>query len=387
MFTAILKNSFEYDVCEPFLLPAESVHGIMVCHLYTFFYRFDLFMKKISIYLRLALLLLILLSSCTKKAENAYVTELENEPVEIADTDSYPIFPDTTYRDIPLGVTFNTVNAEYAGTVTEEEYNNADNAIKPLFPKMIEIRDEKNNLNIEISETLVTMEEYKLYLVQTNPSRAENFESWAKEFNDGTEFQKDCPMCFLSWREAAEYCNWLSNEKGLQPVYSYNFYDEPVIDTTANGYRFPYVRELLILSGMKDGLSKEEYESENFCQKKDYPFPVYEGKKNKYGIYDLLGNLPQYCNDYYLRGYDYLNFENNPYGPDEYTNDEAPAFWVDGEILYDDTKCIPLLCAFGCYCRRASYESVMKRVIIGINTEDKMNSIGIRIVRNLPASE
>ncbi|MBP5328536.1 MAG: SUMF1/EgtB/PvdO family nonheme iron enzyme [Spirochaetaceae bacterium] len=338
---------------------------------------------KRKILIIFVILLLILLSSCAKKAENTSIPELKDEPAEVVDTDTSAIFPDTIFRDIQISVPLNTDETKKEGVVTEKENHYADDSIKPLLPKMIEIRDEKNNLNIEISETLVTMEEYKLYLVQTNPSRAENFESWAKEFNDGTEFQKDCPMCFLSWREAAEYCNWLSNEKGLQPVYSYNFYDEPVIDTTANGYRFPYVRELLILSGMKDGLSKEEYESENFCQKKDYPFPVYEGKKNKYGIYDLLGNLPQYCNDYYLRGYDYLNFENNPYGPDEYTNDEAPAFWVDGKILYDDTKRIPLLCAFGCYCRRVSYESVMERVVIGTNIGDKMNSISIRVVRNI----
>ena len=43
-------------------------------------------------------------------------------------------------------------------------------------PKMIEIKDEKNNLNIAISETLVTMKDYKEYLSEKNPNKLEDFE-------------------------------------------------------------------------------------------------------------------------------------------------------------------------------------------------------------------
>lgn len=278
---------------------------------------------------------------------------------------------------------------QFSNTNFEEEINYAeDDSIKPLFPKMIEIREEKNNLNIEISETLITMEEYKSYLVQNNSFQADYFENWAADkmnFTDAADYQKDWPVFSVSWREAAEYCNWLSRENDLQPVYSYSFYNEPIADKNANGYRFPYVSELLVLSGLKDGLSREQYENENFCEKTAEPFIVYNGKKNKYGLYDLLGNLPQYCNDFFLTGYDYFNCEKNQYGPEEYTNDEeAMFFWENGETLYDDTKKEPLMCAFGCYCFRASYESVTERVVLGTNSNAKNNFIGIRVVRNIP---
>lgn len=339
-------------------------------------------MKKISISIGLAVLLLIFLSSCMKKTGNSLIHELEREPEAVSVTDSIKIFP-----DLVPDAGFNNTSPKYVRTLSDEECGyNEEETIKPIYPKMIESHDEKHNLNLEISETLVTMEEYKSYLVQTYSSKAEHFEGWAQEWIGG-KFQKDWPVCFVSWREAADYCNWLSNENGLQSVYSYNYNDEPVIDKTSNGYRFPYTRELLILSGLTNGLSQEEYEAENTCDKNDL-FPVYEGKKNRYGIYDLLGNIPQYCNDYYLRGYDYYDFENNPYGPDEYTPDNEVKAFLDGfQIVYDDTKQEPLLCAFGCYYDNASYDSVMKRVIIGTNTIGKDSPLGIRIVRNLPASE
>ncbi len=340
-------------------------------------------MKKAYVFLFSIILFFIqcILFSCKEQDLSETQTEVDSfeiSKLEISEKNDFPLFSDLITNTIVYENSVKNIRP-----VSKEELSCNEKEISPLFPKMIEIRDEKNNLNIEISETLVTMEEYKSYLVQTYSSQAENFEGWEQEWLS-VEFQNDLPMCFLSWREAADYCNWLSEENGLQPVYSYNYNDEPEINKTANGYRFPYIKEMLILSGLNDGLSKEEYEEENTFEKKQL-FPVHEGKKNRYGIYDLFGNLPQYCNDYYLKDYDYFNYEKNPYGPDEYTNDdEAGAFWVDGQMLYDESKKEPLLCAFGCYCFNASYNSVMKRVVLGTNTKDTLNSISIRVVRNMP---
>ena len=161
------------------------------------------------------------------------------------------------------------------------------------------------------------------------------------------------------------------------------FYDKIVVDRNANGYRLPYIRELIILSDFEGKLSIEEYE-DTFEEKE--PFSVYEGKKNRYGIYDLLENLPQYCNDYYLNGYDYSDCEKNPYGPEKYTpNNKATAFVVNGQI--DNTEKEPLLCAFGCYSDNETNDSAKEKVIHAISMYDKNNTISIRIVRNLPISE
>ena len=339
-------------------------------------------MKKISISIGLSVLLLIFLSSCMKKTGNSLIHELEREPEAVSVTDSIKIFP-----DLVPDAGFNNTRPKYVRTLSDEEYGyNEEETIKPIYPKMIEIHDEKHNLNLEISETLVTVEEYKNYLILAEPSGESYFEKWADDvigWTNGRSFQDDWPIFFISWESATEYCNWLSIRENLQPVYSHDFFDKIVIDRNANGYRLPYIRELIILSDFGNNLSKEEYEN-TFGEKE--PFSVYEGKKNRYSIYDLLENLPQYCNDYYLKGYDYFDYEKNSYGPEEYTpNNKATAFVVNGQI--DDTEKEPLLCAFGCYSNNESNDSAQENVIHAISMYNKNNTIGIRIVRNLPASE
>jgi len=315
-------------------------------------------MKKIFI-LSLAiilLLILILISSFMKKVENISVSEIEAEVIEVSENDS-----------------------EYVteSLLLKEENRTEVNSIKPLFPKMIEVRNEKNDLNIEISETLITMEEYRSYLLDTNPRDADMFEIWAKDLYGQPEYIQDWPIRFVWFKDIINYCNWLSRRNRLAPVYFY-VNDKMVIDRTANGYRLPYVRELLILSGLKDGLTKDEYERENTFDKKDDPIPVYEGKKNRYGIYDLLGNMPQYCNDYYLKGYDYFDYEKNPYGPDEYTPDEEELEYVSIPT--------PVRCIFGCF-PGETYELMKKYVIRGTLERSKSYLLGIRVVRDILSAE
>ncbi len=142
------------------------------------------------------------------------------------------------------------------------------------FPKMIKIKDKDNNLNIEISETLVTMKDYKEYLNDNKIMSEKEFEESKISQRDiyyKIDFNDEWPVWGISWREAVEYCNWLSAKKGYRPCYIINENtsksDENsiAIDKDSNGYRLPYIREILILSGYKDGLDKEQYERENLC--------------------------------------------------------------------------------------------------------------------------
>ena len=63
-----------------------------------------------------------------------------------------------------------------------------------------------------------------------------------EEYNEllgGYKDRKDkIPVRYLSWFEAAEYCNWRSDREGLVPAYTI-IKDDITWNRKANGYRLP----------------------------------------------------------------------------------------------------------------------------------------------------
>jgi formylglycine-generating enzyme required for sulfatase activity len=148
----------------------------------------------------------------------------------------------------------------------------------------------------------------------------------------------DDPMVEVSWYGSASYCNWRSGEEGYESCYDINDPCWPC-DFSNHGYRLateaeweyaarggqhsPYYRypwgDSIDDSMANYSSSGDPYESGGY----PYTSPVgyYDGGQtptgidmaNGYGLYDVVGNVFEWCNDWY--GSYSSSPETNPTGP------------------------------------------------------------------------
>ena len=151
-------------------------------------------------------------------------------------------------------------------------------------------------------------------------------------FKDGVTIfpTSDTPVTYVTWYGAVEYANWLSNQAGLTPVYT--IVPEHIVGTLdmaevtasweANGYRLPTEAEWEYAAkggdqsmGYKyagsDNVDQVGWSSSNSCLN---PHPVGQKEDNELKLYDMSGNVSEWCWDWYG---DYLsvNHQTDPEGP------------------------------------------------------------------------
>ena len=129
------------------------------------------------------------------------------------------------------------------------------------------------------------------------------------------------PVERVRWRDAKRYCNERSLLEGLKPCYNEKTPDWDC-DYSANGYRLPTEAEWEYACragtdgafdfGGQDKLRQFAWFADTAEQK---THPAGQKKPNGFGIYDLYGNVSEWCEDVYSPSYYKESPATDPYGP------------------------------------------------------------------------
>jgi formylglycine-generating enzyme len=178
------------------------------------------------------------------------------------------------------------------------------------------------------------------------------------------------PVHTVTWYEAVAWCNARSEQAGLKPCY-YTANEvvyrktenapEAVFDWYANGYRLPTEAEWE--RAARGGLAGQRYPwgdtiaSTNAHYAGTNTCPVAVFGANGYGLYDVSGNVWEWCWDYY-----------GTYLPDYASNPDGPTSSSEGRVL-----------------RGGSWEDLALNVRVArrgwSNPEETFAAIGFRTVR------
>ncbi|MBM3839305.1 MAG: formylglycine-generating enzyme family protein [Verrucomicrobia bacterium] len=151
---------------------------------------------------------------------------------------------------------------------------------------------------------LVTQEQFQR-VMGSNPSR------WKGDKN---------PVEQVRWSDAVRFCNKRSELEGLQPCYDTNTWQ---CNFDANGYRLPTEAEWEY--ACRAGTTTAYFFGDNSAKLGDYawieknssgrPRPVGQKQPNPWGLYDICGNVWEWCNDFYKVDYYAESPKQDPRGP------------------------------------------------------------------------
>lgn len=174
-------------------------------------------------------------------------------------------------------------------------------------------REKFTILDLYVSDHEITRKEYK-NVMGDDPSIGKAFDA------DGNELTGDDvlnnPVNYVTIFDALSYCNKLSKSEGLDPCYTLDDSDDPdklkklndydfksssykkiYCDFTKNGYRLPTLDEweYLARGGEDYKYSGNDTKDAVFAYSKEGTFTVKSKQMNGYKLYDMSGNVSEYC--------------------------------------------------------------------------------------------
>lgn len=184
-----------------------------------------------------------------------------------------------------------------------------------------------------ISDTEVTFGYLRQYVSETAAKDAlqderrilSQFGAEGKITSENFTIPNDWPAMYVSFFEACRFCNWLSEKEHLEPVYTFNESKngdanaaEVVWDSTKNGYRLPTEAEweyCASYDGQRTDTGKIQSEAVLRVGTTASPANVASEMANSLAMFDLIGNVYEWCWDLYNEEYYAGGESENPLGP------------------------------------------------------------------------
>jgi formylglycine-generating enzyme required for sulfatase activity len=197
---------------------------------------------------------------------------------------------------------------------------------RTLAPEMVRIPggsfrmgSRKSSEKDELPAHKVTVDTFYMAMHEVTNREFERFWPEHEKWRDGFSWRDEEPVIYVSWQDAARYCNWLSREAGLRPVYDEENWQT---DMSANGFRLPTEAEWeYVATGRGEGRTYPWGDDEpqpmvqgNFRGKKALEVPdimrsqqaegtVVVGSfprgASRDGVQDMAGNVAEWCSDWY----------------------------------------------------------------------------------------
>ena len=236
------------------------------------------------------------------KIEGTYSGETVTTPIFSTPVASPPSSggETTTYKDI----TFVSIPSDTFRMGDVENYGQYSNE-KPVHSVTLS--------SFEMSIYEVTQGQYQS-VMGTNP---------AKNYGVGDNY----PVYYVSWYDAVKFCNKLSDAAGLERCYNESTW---ACDFGKSGFRLPTEAEweYACRAGTEtnfytgNAISSDGYTSTDLDRAGWYygnsgskTHPAGEKEKNAFGLFDMHGNVWEWCNDWYGESYYTSSTSADPVGP------------------------------------------------------------------------